>query len=417
MKEKIRKIIKPTKEEKFNKYLQDFRKNNIPERFNQIKMMDFLLDEEVDHYVSISNRSDGKSFNYLHFIIQLCIDKNIGFIYIARRFTVRDAGQKMIQKILDVFNFDEYDFSFMTGQKYTQLLYKNRTLAIITDLNEATDLKNESNFLMDFPILFYDEFLALESDYLMDEWERLKTIYSSVDRGVNPVPFIKIPKVIYLGNAVNFSSPILAHLDLYNILETHEINTCKKYRNIVLELNRNDNANESRNLRAFDEETDPLTMAQFKVNKHNISSEDERNHIMKDPSYIFIKLIDKYLKIVYNKTSFKNMLSVVAYAEKYDYNILLKDNNKDSTYLDENFYEEDYARHYLKNRHLFDNNYSKDYVLFFSNELSDLRINKIIKHHYVKNKNTKGGKDKEEIYNLSYIESTKKTLYRKFFNE
>ena len=101
--------------------------------------------------------------------------------------------------------------------------------------------------------MIYDEFLALETDYLGDEWERLQTIYESIDRK-EEYPLIGKPKIFYFGNAVNFDSPVLHGLKIFNILERHPINTAKIYKydyNIMLEINRNDNANEQRNTRAF----------------------------------------------------------------------------------------------------------------------------------------------------------------------
>src|SRR5699024_7781700 len=132
-------------------------------------------------------------------------------------------------------------------------LYQQQSIAVISSLNDATELKYSSNFLKKYPIMVYDEFLALQSDYLPDEWERLKTIYESIDRN-QEIPLIKKPKIIYLGNAVNFDSPVLHGLKIFNILENHPINTAKIYKyefNVMLEINRNDNANKQRNTRAF----------------------------------------------------------------------------------------------------------------------------------------------------------------------
>src|SRR5699024_6674248 len=130
---------------------------------------------------------------------------------------------------------------------------KDKTIALISDLNNATELKYFSNYLKKFPIMVYDEFLALETDYLHDEWDRLKTIYQSIDR-MESYQLIHKPKIFYFGNAINFESPILHGLKIFNILENHKINTAKIYHydfNIMLEINRNDNANEQRNVRAF----------------------------------------------------------------------------------------------------------------------------------------------------------------------
>ena len=36
MKEKIQEMIKPTPDQKYKRYLQNFRKNHVPERYNQV---------------------------------------------------------------------------------------------------------------------------------------------------------------------------------------------------------------------------------------------------------------------------------------------------------------------------------------------------------------------------------------------
>ncbi|MDN6612724.1 MAG: hypothetical protein L0L09_14380, partial [Staphylococcus equorum] len=46
------------------KFVSTYRKKYIPDKYNQIYMIDELMNSDIDHYISISNRSDGKSFNY-----------------------------------------------------------------------------------------------------------------------------------------------------------------------------------------------------------------------------------------------------------------------------------------------------------------------------------------------------------------
>lgn len=411
---RIKQALFPTTKENIIKYIDKFRKKYIPKRFNQIKLMEYLLDDDIDHYISISNRSDGKSFNYLNFIIKFCIDHSLGFTFIVRRYTVRIAGQKIIQKIIDTFDmYDHYDFQFMRTDHYIILIYKDRHLGIITDLNHATDLKYQSNYLQDFPIVIYDEFLALKGDYLDDEWDRLKTIYGSINRGSEDIPYINIPKLIYLGNAVNFSSPILLNLNLFNILETHPMNTIKKYGKVVLEFNKNEQANESRNLRAFDETDDTMTQGEFEINHHNIATKNDRWKVNESPNYLSIKLRQSYLKILYNTKSYEAILSVVSYMPSYDFNTNLVDNTHDSQYLTESFYDIDHDRKYNKDIFKFDNMYSKDFIMN-SQELTMLKIHKVIKQHIANNK-LDNFEMKEKVYKENRIENTKKALFKKFF--
>src|SRR5699024_11278470 len=121
----------------------------------------------------------------------------------------------------------------------------------------------------------------LETEYLPDEWIRLKTIYESIDR-VEKYPLIHKPKILYFGNAVNFDSPVLHGLKMFNILENHTMNTAKIYKydfNIMLEINRNENANERRNTRAFGSDIDSLKTQKFIPNNLIIEKVDILNKI------------------------------------------------------------------------------------------------------------------------------------------
>lgn len=399
-------------EEKYKDYVSTFRKNNIPSKFNQIKLMDDLMSDEIDHYMSISNRADGKSFNYIHFLMNLALDAGVKFMLISRMYTVRQSYQELIEKIaLKSKRFEPEKISFIRTQYYVKVHYKNHQLGIITDLNSATNLKYSSNFLSEFPMMIYDEFLALDGDYLGDEWDRLKTIYGSVNREEN-VPVLGYPKILYLGNAVNFSSPILSHLNLFNKLENHPINTKQQYQNILLEMNRNDNQNEMRNMRAFDEFNDHMAMGQFKVNNYNVATEADRKAVMINRKMFHVKLLENYLRVDYNLSKEKIILSVIGHSDDYQFNTELKDNTEQSKYIDQNYYSDMEYKNHKKGVYLYDNQYTKEQ---FSNmfNLENLKIKKLIKQYEKLN-----GEEWEEVdkrYEINHEEQTKKSLFKKFF--
>lgn len=282
MKEKIKDLITPDPDKQFKKFIYKFRMNHIPEQYNQIKMLEELNNPDIDHFISISNRTDGKSINYVHALLKIAIDYDIGLSFFSRNMMLRTSYQELINDIIDISTiFDRKDFNFIRSQYYVSLNYKGKTIALISDLNNASELKYFSNYLKHFPIMIYDEFLALQDEYLPDEWVRLKTIYESIDR-IEEYPLIHKPKIFYFGNAVNFDSPVLHGLKMFNILENHPMNTAKIYHydfHIMLEINRNENANERRNTRAFGSANDSMTTAQFETNPYNIATDNDRNHI------------------------------------------------------------------------------------------------------------------------------------------
>ena len=404
----------------YKNYIEQFRKKHIPKRYNQVKLLDHLDDPEIDHFISISSRTDGKSINYVHALLNIAIDYNLGLMFISRNMMLRQSYQTLLEDIFDLSTvLNREDFSFIRTQYYVSLNYKKRTIAIITDLNSATELKYFSNFLKKFPIMVYDEFLAIESDYLSDEWIRLQTIYESIDR-VEEYPLIYKPKIFYLGNAVNFESPILHGLEIFNILERHPLNTMKIYKydfNIALEINRNENTNELRNTRAFGSKNDSMTTAQFQTNDFLIATENDKNHIKINPRTIFIKLKDDYLKIWFNPDDLTTILSIETTMTKdhYDYNQQLKDNTSTSIYLNDYYYKDTHVKKFDQGFYLFENNYSKNTITSEHNILNRLRINKIIREYMIKDNKQNEIESKEQQFKDNYIEQTKRGLLKKLW--
>lgn len=409
----------PFNEEQFQQYLVDFRKYHIPERYNQIEMLNHLSDHELDHFVSITNRTDGKSFNYIHALLNIAIDYDLGIMFICRNMMLRLSYQTLIEEIVEESDIlESKHLTFIRSQYYIRVDYHGKTIGVISDLNNATELKQFSNFIKRFPLLVYDEFLALETDYLPDEWERLKTIYESIDRMPN-YPLIGKPKIIYLGNPVNFSSPVLAGLEIFKILETHPINSCRVYKNklnIVLEMHKNDNANEKRNTRAFASSQDSMTSGQFEVNNFMLASDNDLFKVKANPRHIYVKLVSDYLDIFFNRDSFEIVLSIKKTIPKsYDYNLKLKDNTSTSIYLNENYFDEDQIKKIDRGAYLFENNYSKDYITNDFHELNTLKIFKLIREFLYDEKPEHETENKEIQYELNYIEQSKRGLMKKMW--
>ena len=422
MKEKLKglkKMTEKTIQDYFKEYIEDFRVHNIPERYNQIRLLDELANPEIDHYISISNRTDGKSFNYIHALLNIAIDYDIGLFFLTRNMMLRFSYQTLIEEISEVSNLlEKGEFTFIRQQYWITVKYKGKDIAVISDLNNATELKMFSNYLKKFPILIYDEFIALEDDYLSDEWARLKTIYESVDRK-DEIPLIVKPKLFYFGNAINFNSPVLHSLQLFNILETHPINTARIYKytfNIMLEMNRNDNANQKRNTRAFDSDDDAMTTGEFETNNFNIATENDRQEVMKNPRTVYVKLKDDYLKIWFNRDTLKIILSIENQIESdYSYNLQLKDNQSQSTFLNERYFDENQIRKIDKGFYLFENNYSKNTITSDFYELNQLKINKIIREVLKDETDQTELESKENQFESNYMEQTKRNIFKKLW--
>lgn len=402
-----------TEVKEFQNLLEKHRRT-IPDEYNKIELCNELMNKDLDFYISISNRSDGKSFNYVGFFIKMAIEKGIGFMLVSRHFTLRYAYQELVDEIVD--NMKGLNFNHIFYEKnddYIKIGYKEDFIGIITDLNNATDLKYHSATLKYFPIIIYDEFLALEGDYLSDEWEKLKTIYQSIDRNKDEIPFITHPKIFLLGNAVNFSSPILANLDIFNYLQNHKINTVRQYDNILIELRKNDNVNNKKNLRAFDSTNDAMTTAQFNFNDYQLTNSNDMKYIQKNSDFFYIKTDLGYLKIIFNVNDLRTDIKFVPYVENYQFCTEIDDVKSDVIFLDERYYDYDnhHKQYYKKGSFItFDNAYSKQFVLD-NPDLIALRIKKVIKRYFKTRQTTEP--NIEKIYEDNYIQRTKRAILNK----
>ena len=421
MKKKIKEFFNPDPENVYKKFLDDFRKTEVPEQYNQLKLLYELNNPDIDHFMSVSSRTDGKSINYVHALLKIAIDYNLGLTFLSRNMMLLTSYQELINDIIEISTiFDRSDFNFIRSQYYVSLNYKDRTIAIITDLNNASELKYFSNYIKKFPIIVYDEFITLEDEYLPDEWKRLKTIYQSIDR-IKEYPLIVKPKIFYFGNADNFESPVFHGLKMFNILEKHPMNEAKIYYRetmpFMLEIHRNENQNKIRNTRAFgDDKNDAMTTAQFETNDFNIATDNDRNIIKRNPRFIYIKLKNDYLKIWFNRDTLDIILSIESFIDDpYYYNMLLKDNKEHSIYLNQNYFDDDHIKRIDKGAYKFENNFSRNYITTDLHDLNRLKINKIIREFLRNDDEHKEIESKEKQFQENYIEQTKRGLMSKLW--
>ena len=400
---------------KKNKAIQLIKKcqSSIPEQYNQMKLLPYLLDKNIDWLVSISSRTDGKTTNFRHFLTQFAYKLDIRFLMIVRHYDLQSIIYDDYLGSMETLGYSLDDFFFQRTGDYVNIFYKNKSVGLIVDLNNASDLRNLSSLLKKYPLLFVDEFLSLKGDYLSDEWEKLKTIYESVDRNED-IPYIHTPKIILAGNAVNFDSPLLAHLDLFSILEHHPMGEQKVYGNISLEMIKNENRNTKRNLRAFQAEEDAMTTAQFDFNTTFIVTREQKIRLTANCSICTVKIDNEHLLTIYYTPQNEVLLKVVVnQGQPYDFCMTVKDIKDQVIYCKENFFRDNYLKKYVKGEFLFDNAYTKN-ICTSEPELAQLKIWKIIGLHRERTQEQK--KDfTEEIYRLTEEERTLNYLYRKFF--
>ena len=98
LKQKAVSLFKNEKEE-YAYYLKEYKEKDLPEEFNQLELLDELCNDEIDHYMSITSRGDGKSFNYISADGYLSYHPNMGCTLLVRHFTLQEKMRELDEEI------------------------------------------------------------------------------------------------------------------------------------------------------------------------------------------------------------------------------------------------------------------------------------------------------------------------------
>lgn len=144
-------------------------------------------------------------------------------------------------------------------------------------------------------------------------------------------------------------------------MQTQEINTMKKYRNVLLELRRNDARNEGKNTRAFPDDYDADVTGEFEFSNFQLLSEQEYIRFCDKSVQVKIKLPDKLMLVVTNKDS-KLALAVERSDNTETYCTELFKEGEDCEYLRPRFYNDNFPKKYHKGLFKYKDSFSKSYI-------------------------------------------------------
>lgn len=313
-----------------------YERSTIPEDFNQVLLLDYLMDDTVEGMMSLSNRTDGKSFNYFHTLLKLAKQfEDFRFGIFATHYEARSAYVDLLRKINDEFGYSPDNIIFQSNKMYTKVWFGNEEVALITDIDHATDLKNYSSVLKDYRLMVFDEFIRIPSDYMPDEPIKLKTIYESVNRGYNPL--MPKPKILLMGNPINMGSPLLAYWDLYEPLADQPMNSVKVWGNFAIERWRNDNANKKKESGLFSEVDNESITSEFKINNSLLVPKNERAQYV---NHFNILLSEGYKMKVYYTDDHRYYIAIDAVPTvRYDFAVDLQDYDPEVRLLDDYDYD------------------------------------------------------------------------------
>ncbi|MCO6560240.1 MAG: hypothetical protein J6574_03930 [Gilliamella sp.] len=395
-----------SKKKNLHKELEKIR-GIIPKQYNHLEALDYLDDEDVQQFFSITTRGDGKTYNYLLALAILNISLDFCTCLIVRHDQLRSPALMQLEDIYrDQDALDYKKFNVISTPNIIECYYNGKPAFLIVDLNDADDLKHYRSVLKKANLFLYDEFLAIGGEYTSNEYKKFRYIFETADNGTPVTSGMKytnnLRKAIFLGNPVDFGSEFLSVYNLYHKLETQPINTVKKYGTYVLERRRNDNARDNANTKMFPDAENESVTGIFNVNDWQIKEHDAAT------IPIICKLEQNYLYIFPENTP---VLSIKAIAEKYEFNTNLCDNSESSTFCDSKYYREKFYKHYSRNEFYFENQYSKDIIL---NEYDTLNINKIINNSKVDNNDSSNIDQKIEQINFKKLKTDITNSY--FYN-
>lgn len=252
----------------------------IPDEYTKLDFMDGLLDS-TDVMMSITSRSDGKTTNMFCMILDLAINCGIKtVIMVPHDFIMRTMLDEFFETIRQYSEYDEELLYFQNRKFAQEVTYDGKTVLAFTNLDDAMELKNNKEFLKQFNVLWFDEFIRLPFDYRKDEIEAFSMILDTMNKNFDDEE--QFSKIILTGNPLNFESPFFAEFELFGDLQNHEINTIKDYHKVIedidetievdikLEVRRNEKVNKKKSKRIFRDRHSSNT-GEFQFNNYRIA--------------------------------------------------------------------------------------------------------------------------------------------------
>lgn len=369
-------IFNKSEKKLFLKRFKKFKKEHIPQQYNQLNYVPFLLDDNLNIFLEMSNRSDGKTTTSFKFLLYEAIKcEHVRISFLVRHFELKLAIKSNIFDVMAMFPhlFDTSKLMFTEVADFSKVWYDGVCIAIIYDLNNAFDLKNHFSTLRQFPLMVWDEFLTIQEEYVSNEWIKLMTIYNSTDKDIDN-PLFKHPKLLLLTNPVNFDSEILSNFDIFDVLETMEINTFQIKDEFFIEMLRNESANTKKANSILTNSVNGSLSGEFNFNRFRLINNFEV--LLRENGSISIKL-NSTETVICVKANNKFYLKISPPTNNETFCIKPEDETKDITFLKNNFYNESFHKKYLKGIILYANNYTKNYILNHPT-FRDLNLQKLI---------------------------------------
>lgn len=363
------------------KQVLDARIAKIPEQYNQLEMLSFIYNDDIDISMSITSRSDGKTTNAGAALWELGVECDYKTIIILPSdYVQRGMTDDIIETIGIYTDYNPQEILLRKRKFATELTYKGHTVMALCNLDDAMELKHNKEFMSQFRLFWFDEFIRFSNSYRPDEVLRYQTLFDTMDKDFDsPYPV----KALFTGNPLNFDSPFFAEWDLYKVLAEHELNTSHVYSmdiedvddvfnvNILLEIRKNVEVNKMKAKKIFRDRSGSNS-GEFHFNTWHIERpsfhENYRQNVVKvdDQNYIYVYQQDD-----------KTYLQVKAYARDVNCCLNIADIDENIPYVPDSFRKDNYRKLFINGAYYFLDAYSKNTIINTLN-LSNLNFFKVL---------------------------------------
>lgn len=397
------------------KVFKKYRKKYIPQKFNQLDILENILNDNIDYGIDITTRSNGKTTNYVGMLTKLSIDFNFKVGYITDHFNQWDsvfANIKHTLKIFDINIEDENDFWYFPLKGLIKFGYKDKELGYIINISRPQDIKRYFSQVSECKILVYDEFIRADEDYYPNEDVLLNQIKQTCDKdsmneNIKSI-FGNKSRVILLANPINLLSPVLHSMGIIKILEEKEIND-----EVIIDgrtgLHLNSNA--ETNKEYIDDSFMPQLNKQeietmFNINKYNVISSDYLSQIYNNKDTLSSKIYINSTKALIVTCLHNNyILSLTNDIRNCSFCTNIEDKDVNRIYLDDNWIDNDYMSHLFEHDMFsFSDMYTKNEILS-SNlyQINYIRVIGYLKNNIKREEQVKINSDNKQKYVLERL--------------
>lgn len=181
----------------------------MPDFYDGAKVLSMkdLNGQTPEIFLSVGNRSIGKTTWYNRYLVKRYIEKHQKFCLVFRwNYELVECAEKFFKDIQGLF-FKGHEMSEKRRANgiYVELFLDEQSCGYCVALNHADSLKKFSHLLSDTSIMLFDEFQSENDHYCPNEISKLMSIHTSIARGGGQQ--VRYLPLVMLSNKVSLINP------------------------------------------------------------------------------------------------------------------------------------------------------------------------------------------------------------------